>query len=163
MGLNRILLHLAAGSRVVKRAIDPGEVYFLEAEGGDTLVRLRGARRLRDVRPFSVVAPFFEPFHFLRIHRSYAVNLRRIRELRPRADGEDPPPKSLGLLVGAPRSWGTSIRLGWDARVPHGGVGPRTARLTCAAPHCRCPHGTVESIPRLPSFCQIRQPTRDSL
>jgi DNA-binding LytR/AlgR family response regulator len=69
--------------------VNPADVYFLEADGGDTLVRLRGARRLRDVRRLAAVAPLFEPFGFLVIHRSYAVNLRRMRELRPRDDSED--------------------------------------------------------------------------
>ena len=52
-------------------------------------MRLRGARRLRDARRLAAVAPLFEPFGFLSIHRSHAVNLRRVRELRPRGDGED--------------------------------------------------------------------------
>lgn len=89
MTLDRVLLHVRRGSRVVKRAVDPADVYFLEAEGGDTLVRLRSARRLRDVRRLVEVAPLFEPFGFLPIHRAYAVNLRRVRELRPRDDGPD--------------------------------------------------------------------------
>jgi DNA-binding LytR/AlgR family response regulator len=89
MALDRVLLHLRRGPRVVKRVVNPADVYFLEADGGDTLVRLRGARRLRDVRRLAAVAPLFEPFGFLVIHRSYAVNLRRLSELRPRDDGED--------------------------------------------------------------------------
>lgn len=89
MALDRVLLHVRRGPQVVKRAVDPADVYLLEADGGDTLVRLRGATRLRDVRRLAEVAPLFEPFGFLPIHRSYAVNLRRVRELRPRDDGED--------------------------------------------------------------------------
>jgi DNA-binding LytR/AlgR family response regulator len=89
MAIERVLLHVRRGPRVVKRAVDPADVYFLEADGGDTLVRLRGATRLRDVRRLAAVAPLFEPFGFLSIHRSYAVNLRRVRELRPRGGGED--------------------------------------------------------------------------
>jgi DNA-binding LytR/AlgR family response regulator len=89
MAFDRVLLHVRRGPRVVKRAVDPADVFFLEADGGDTLVRLRGATRLRDVRRLAAVAPLFEPFGFLEIHRSYAVNLRRVRELRPRGDGDD--------------------------------------------------------------------------
>lgn len=48
MALDRVLLHVRRGSRVVKRAVDPADVYFLEADGGDTLVRLRPPRRFRD-------------------------------------------------------------------------------------------------------------------
>ena len=43
----RVLLHLDERTR---RAIDPAEVYFLEADGSDTLLRLRASRRLRDAR-----------------------------------------------------------------------------------------------------------------
>jgi hypothetical protein len=38
----RVLLHLDERTR---RAIDPGDVYFLEADGSDTQVRLRTSRR----------------------------------------------------------------------------------------------------------------------
>ena len=89
MTLDRVLLHVRRDSRLVKRAVDPADVYFLEADGGDTLVRLRGSRRLRDVRRLAEVAPLFEPFGFLTIHRAHAVNLRRVREVRPRDEGDD--------------------------------------------------------------------------
>lgn len=48
MTLDRLLLHVRRGSQVVKRAVDPADVYLLEADGGDTLVRLRPPRRFRD-------------------------------------------------------------------------------------------------------------------
>jgi hypothetical protein len=65
MALDRILLHLTGGTHGVKRAVDPADVYFLESDGGDTLVRLRGARRLRDARRLAELAPLFAPFGFL--------------------------------------------------------------------------------------------------
>ena len=43
----RVLLHLDDGRRV---PLDPAEIFFLEAEGDETVVRTRGRRRLRDVR-----------------------------------------------------------------------------------------------------------------
>jgi len=89
MPLDRVLLNASDGPRLVRRAVDPADVYFLEADGGDTLVRLRGATRLRDARRLSELFPQFEPFGFLRIHHSYAVNLRRVRELRQREEGDD--------------------------------------------------------------------------
>lgn len=89
MALDRVLLHVRRGSRLVKRAVDPADVYLLEADGGDTLVRLRGSRPVRDARRLAEVAALFEPFGFLSIHRAHAVNLRRVRELRPREDGAD--------------------------------------------------------------------------
>jgi len=47
--------------------------------------------------PLSEFFNAFEPFGFAMIHRSWAVNLRRVREIRPAADGGwevklDPPP-----------------------------------------------------------------------
>jgi DNA-binding LytR/AlgR family response regulator len=107
MALDRILLHLDPNgdpsgdassdhdrsgdddARRVRRAVDPADVYALEADGGDTLVRLRGREPLRDTRPLAELAPIFEPFGFLQIHRSHAVNLRRVLELRQRAEGHD--------------------------------------------------------------------------
>lgn len=39
MALDRVLLHVRRGSRLVKRAVDPADVYLLEADGGGELVR----------------------------------------------------------------------------------------------------------------------------
>jgi len=89
MPLDGILLNASDGPRLVRRAVDPADVYFLEADGGDTLVRLRGSTRLRDARRLSELLALFEPFGFLRIHHSYAVSLRRVRELRQREEGDD--------------------------------------------------------------------------
>ena len=78
----RVLLHLDERTR---RAIDPADIYFLEADGSDTLVRLRSSRRLRDARQLPEVLALFVPHGFLRIHRSHAVNLAhqgRPRRLR---------------------------------------------------------------------------------
>ena len=50
-------------------------------------MRLRWSTRLRDARRLSDLLPLFGPFGFLRIHHSYAVNLRRVRELRQREKG----------------------------------------------------------------------------
>ena len=47
---DRVLLNLADGHR---RVVDPDEVYCLEAEGGETLVRLQDYRRMR-TRPGSI-------------------------------------------------------------------------------------------------------------
>jgi len=43
----RVLINI---SEVRWVPVDPKKVYFLEAVGDDTLVRLRSKRRLRDVR-----------------------------------------------------------------------------------------------------------------
>ncbi len=80
------LLHLDDG---LKRAVDPKEVFLLEADGDDTLIRLWQSSALRDRRNLDEVLRTFEPFGFLRLHRSHAVNLDRIREVRLQADGRD--------------------------------------------------------------------------
>ena len=80
---DRILLHLDDGRRI---PIDPQEVYLLEAEGGETLVRTRHAQPLIDVRQLSELFDVFEPFGFAQVHRSWVVNLRRVREIRPAPD-----------------------------------------------------------------------------
>ncbi len=86
MAQRRILIHL---SRSEHRVLDPDDVYYLRARGGETEVRLRSRTPLIDVRPIGEVAPLFEPFGFVRIHREQAVNLARIRLLRLQADGRD--------------------------------------------------------------------------
>lgn len=82
----RLALRLARDSR---RVVDLDDVYFLEASGTATLVRLRGSRRLRDVRGLGELLAGLEGRGFVRIHRSYVVNLARVRELRLQRDGVD--------------------------------------------------------------------------
>ncbi len=82
----RTLLHLGDGLR---RAVDPADIYFLEAVRDETRVRLRASKALMDVRSLGVIFPLFEPYGFLRIHHEYAVNFRKIREVRRRQRGRD--------------------------------------------------------------------------
>jgi two-component system LytT family response regulator/two-component system response regulator LytT len=79
--IDRILIRARDGVRI---AIDPASIYYLDAERGDTLVRRRGAAELVDVRRLEEIEPLLRPQGFLRIHRSFIVNLRRIREIRSR-------------------------------------------------------------------------------
>ena len=81
---DRILLHLQNARRI---PVDPQEIFFLEAQGGETLVRTRHAQRLTDVRQLGELIATLEPFGFAQIHRGWAVNLRRVREIRPAPDG----------------------------------------------------------------------------
>ena len=84
--LDRISLHLAASRRVV---VEPDDVYVLEADGDDTIVRRRPKRTLRNVRRLAEIVAAIGHRHFYRIHDNWAVNLRRIREIRPQRDGRD--------------------------------------------------------------------------
>ncbi len=83
---DRILIHI---SRSEHRVLDPNDVYYLRARGGETEVRLRSREPLIDLRPIGEVAPLFEPHGFVRVHREHAVNIARIRLLRLQADGRD--------------------------------------------------------------------------
>ena len=110
--LDRVLLHLKDSRRL---AIDPDSVYFLEASGDETIVRKHGRRTLRDVRSLGEVMPAFEPCNFHRIHDKWAVNLRRIREIRLQRDGRDwevvmRPPVNRVLPVGRRRLAGLMRR-----------------------------------------------------
>jgi DNA-binding LytR/AlgR family response regulator len=84
--VDRMALRL---DREERRLVDIDDVYYLEAEGGGTLVRLRGARTLRDVRRLPALLKLVESAGFVRIHRNHAVNLRRVREVRRQRDGVD--------------------------------------------------------------------------
>ena len=81
LGQGKVLLHLS-GRR--QRVVDADDIYYLEAEGDETDVRLRSARRLRDVRSLGEVLKQIGPLGFVRIHRNHAVNLALVRELRRR-------------------------------------------------------------------------------
>lgn len=82
----RVVLHLADG---VREVVDAGEIFFLEAQGGETRVRLGGRKARMDVRALSEVLRHVPKGAFFRIHRSYAVHLDRIRLVRRRRRGQD--------------------------------------------------------------------------
>jgi DNA-binding LytR/AlgR family response regulator len=108
----RLLLHLGPG---LKQAIDPADIFFLEARDDDTHVRTRRARRLVDVRTLGELEPTFRRFGFLRIHRDYLVNLDHVREVRRRPGGDDwevklDPPVNRVLPIGR-----TALRAVWKA------------------------------------------------
>lgn len=75
---DRILVEVAPGEL---RPVDPAEVYFLEAEGERTRLRLRSARSFVFYRALGALEPLFGPHGFLRIHRNHMVNLRRIQTM----------------------------------------------------------------------------------
>lgn len=80
-----VVLHLSDGNYEI---VDLEDVYLLSAEGDATRVRLRGRRARTDVRPLGDFAKLEEK-GFFRIHRSYLVNLSRIRMVRRRDIGRD--------------------------------------------------------------------------
>ena len=78
----RIWLHTDRDG--TRRVVDPEDVYWLEAHRGDTYVRFRGRKRIKDLRPLARVAAAFAPHGFARVHNNHAVNLRRVIEVRRR-------------------------------------------------------------------------------
>jgi DNA-binding LytR/AlgR family response regulator len=85
MGLNRILIQHSDGRRI---PVEPAEIFYLEAEAHDTLVRLRSKRRLRDDRSMGQLEKLLGDYYLLRVHRNFVVNLRRVAEIRARKKGE---------------------------------------------------------------------------
>ena len=65
------------------------DVYFLEATGQTTKVRLRSARELRDTRLLGEMTAVLAVFGVLRVHRNHAVNLSHIVEIRRRDTESD--------------------------------------------------------------------------
>jgi DNA-binding LytR/AlgR family response regulator len=82
----RVLLRLSDGRRV---PVVPEEVFFLEADGDETLVRTRGRRRVRDVRSLAELLARFPAGMFIQVHRARAVNVDRVTEIRRRPGGRD--------------------------------------------------------------------------
>ena len=79
----RAVLHLTAR---VHRIVDADDIYYLEAQGDETDVRLRGQRALRDIRSLGEVMKDLARVGMVRIHRNHAVNPAFVREIRPAAD-----------------------------------------------------------------------------
>ena len=96
--------------------LDVGEVYYLEAEGHDVLVRTARKTRLRSVRSLGDLEKTLKRRGFLRVHKSFVVNLDRVREVRIRKGDDndwelklDPPvnavlPVGRGYLPGLRRA-----------------------------------------------------------
>lgn len=79
----KALLHMAGR---LCRVVDADDIYYLEAQGDETDVRLRGRRPLRDVRSLGEVLQELGA-GFVRIHRNHAVHPGRVREIRPASSG----------------------------------------------------------------------------
>jgi DNA-binding LytR/AlgR family response regulator len=93
---------------------DSAEIFYIEADGDDVLLRTARKRRYRGVRRLSEWEKRLRGVGFLRVHRSYVVNVDRIREIRLRpGDRNDwevklDPPVNLVLRVG--REYAAALR-----------------------------------------------------
>jgi DNA-binding LytR/AlgR family response regulator len=96
------------------RLHDADEIFFIESDREGSFVRTARKRRSRSPRRLAAWEKDLRASGFVRIHRSYLVNLNRVREVRHR--GDDPndweiklePPVNLILPVG--RQFVASLR-----------------------------------------------------
>ena len=89
----RIPLETARGVTVY---VEPSAVYYCQSDKHDTLVRTRRKRSYRSVEKIGEIEDRLPSPPFFRCHRSYIVNLERVRELRRRGERDhdlklDPP------------------------------------------------------------------------
>jgi DNA-binding LytR/AlgR family response regulator len=84
--IDRFVVHASRSRRLL---VTPHSIYYAEADGPDTVLRLRGRRTLRDVRTLKQLTEALRPFAFHRVHDKWLVNVRRIREIRLQRDGRD--------------------------------------------------------------------------
>ncbi len=92
-GLKRFPLKTEPGRILL---VEWEQIFYVEAERDDTLIRTSRKKVLRHIEPLDEVGARLPSPPFFRIHRSYLVNLDRVLELRARGDGEyelklDPP------------------------------------------------------------------------
>jgi LytTR family transcriptional regulator, CO-responsive transcriptional regulator RcoM len=80
-----VLVKLPVGSRAGVTLIDVGNVVYLEAEGHYTRVHTVDGQRFCQLA-FAELVRRLDPAHFLRVHRSYIVNLRHAEAIE-RGDG----------------------------------------------------------------------------
>ena len=84
----------------------------LEAE--DNYVRLWADRPYLHKETLTGLVARLDPVEFLRIHRSHAVNVRYVRELRPLLHGEYAIVLSDGTELTSGRSYRTAIQTAFD-------------------------------------------------
>jgi hypothetical protein len=58
---DRIALRVSASERLY---LDPDDIYFIDADAGDTWIRLRNKRRIRDLRELGALERALAPFAF---------------------------------------------------------------------------------------------------
>ena len=73
----------------LRQVVALDNVYYIEADEDDSLVRLASKYRLRDIRSINDMEQKLTSAGFFRIQRSYLVNLDRIRLVRLRDSGRD--------------------------------------------------------------------------
>ena len=90
---DRLLVRIDDG---LYELVELDDVYHLETGGHDTLVRTRSKRRRRSTETLAQLLKRLPRPPFFQCHRSHAINLRRVRQVRLRETGDwevrlDPP------------------------------------------------------------------------
>jgi DNA-binding LytR/AlgR family response regulator len=94
--------------------LEPDEIFYVQAEGDDVLVRTARKSCYLGTRRLSAWEQRLGSVGFLRVHRSYLVNLKRVREVRLREDDPNDwelklaPPVNIVLPIG--RAYVASVR-----------------------------------------------------
>lgn len=73
---SRITIHHTKGIKI----IDDEEILYLEADGNCTQLFFTDGTRYMDTRTLSVYENLLNPQKFFRVHKSYIINLRHIKE-----------------------------------------------------------------------------------
>jgi two-component system LytT family response regulator len=72
----RIAIHHSKGIRLVSES----EIVFVQAEGNCSYIQLSDKSRILDTQTLKVYESLLNPQMFLRVHRSYIVNLEKVKE-----------------------------------------------------------------------------------
>lgn len=73
----QIAIHHARGVKLVR----PSDILFVQAEGNCSNIALKDGARFLDTRTLKVYESLLPARHFIRVHRSYVVNLTEVDEL----------------------------------------------------------------------------------
>jgi DNA-binding LytR/AlgR family response regulator len=92
--------------------VQVSSIIRLEAE--DNYVRIWADRLYMYKDTLSGIVAILDPAQFLRVHRSHAVNLKLVRELRPQLHGEYSIVLSDGTEITSGRSYKAQIQAAFD-------------------------------------------------
>jgi DNA-binding LytR/AlgR family response regulator len=107
-GLSNPLARIAVRSMNRIVIVQVADIICLDAE--DNYVKIRTDRPYLHKETLTRLMSRLDPTSFLRVHRSHAVNLREVRELRPQVHGEYAIVLSDGTELMSGRSYKNQIR-----------------------------------------------------
>jgi DNA-binding LytR/AlgR family response regulator len=108
LGLSNPLARIAVRSMNRIVIVQVADIICLDAE--DNYVKIRTDRSYLHKETLTRLMSRLDPTSFLRVHRSHAVNLREVRELRPQVHGEYAIVLSDGTELMSGRSYKNQVR-----------------------------------------------------